>query len=183
MFSGLTESYKRWRHTRGYGVHSPFAYSLVCNVLKPKVPYAYYGYEDIDNAVERGESRRNRREARILLRLAARLGVRSAFIPQHSVNTFRVALLAADSRMHISTAMSEIPDCTLIGSNSDYVPLDVLKHTLTRPGSILALRKLPAGWIDELFETLDEGLMLFGRDNAIIISRPGMQKVAYSIRL
>lgn len=183
MLSGIARSYKRWRHTRGYGVHSPFAYSLVSEVVRPGSDYAYYGYEDIDNSIEHSESRRNRRESRILLRLASRLNVRSAFIPQHAVNTFRVALLAANSRMHVTTALSEIPDCTLVASNADYVPLDILKQCLTTPGRVLALRKLPEGWRDELFAVLGDGMMFFSRDNAIIISRPGMQKVAYSVKL
>lgn len=42
----LTDRYKRWRHSRGFGVHSPFAYALVRNALHPSAGYAYYAEFD-----------------------------------------------------------------------------------------------------------------------------------------
>ena len=53
MWHLISETYKRWRHTRGYGVHSPFAYSLVKEVVRPGRKYGHYGYEEIDNSLER----------------------------------------------------------------------------------------------------------------------------------
>jgi hypothetical protein len=35
----------RWRHGRGFGIHSPFAYRFVTEVLKER--YAYYAYHKI----------------------------------------------------------------------------------------------------------------------------------------
>lgn len=40
----MFEWYKRWRHSRGYGVHSPSAYRLVMEVIRPSTLYAYYAY-------------------------------------------------------------------------------------------------------------------------------------------
>ena len=34
--------YRRWRHTRGFGVHSPFAFRLVTEAIHPPRGYAYY---------------------------------------------------------------------------------------------------------------------------------------------
>ena len=45
---GITDWYKRWRHGHGFGVHSPYAYRLVRDVLRPGRGYAYYAYADID---------------------------------------------------------------------------------------------------------------------------------------
>lgn len=39
---GLLKAYKRLRHSRGYGVHSPSAYSLVREVIRPSRGYEYY---------------------------------------------------------------------------------------------------------------------------------------------
>ncbi|MDE6288811.1 MAG: hypothetical protein K2M00_08525 [Muribaculaceae bacterium] len=39
---GLLRAYKRLRHSRGYGVHSPSAYSLVRDVIRPARGYEYY---------------------------------------------------------------------------------------------------------------------------------------------
>lgn len=38
----MFKHYKRWRHTRGYGVHSPFAYRLITEAIHPKHGYVYY---------------------------------------------------------------------------------------------------------------------------------------------
>lgn len=46
---GLVNRYKRWRHGHGFGVHSPYAYRLVRDVLRPGRGYAYYAYADIDH--------------------------------------------------------------------------------------------------------------------------------------
>lgn len=40
--NSLFSLYKRWRHTRGFGVHSPFAYRMVKEVVSPPRGYAYY---------------------------------------------------------------------------------------------------------------------------------------------
>lgn len=38
----LFRLYRRWRHTRGFGVHSPFAFRLVTEAIHPPRGYAYY---------------------------------------------------------------------------------------------------------------------------------------------
>lgn len=42
IWRAISERYKRWRHGRGFGVHSPFAYTFITEVLRQ--PYAYYAY-------------------------------------------------------------------------------------------------------------------------------------------
>jgi hypothetical protein len=85
--------------------------------------------------------------------------------------------------MAVTSALSAASDCQLICSTADYIPLDTLSKLLREPGRIIALRDAPEGWRDRLFDTLDEGLMLYGRHNILLISRPGMQKVSYSISI
>lgn len=40
----MFEAYKRWRHSRGFGIHSPSAYRLIREVLRPSGRYGYYAY-------------------------------------------------------------------------------------------------------------------------------------------
>ena len=162
----IAESYKRWRHTRGYGVHSPYAYSVVKEVVRPGRRYAYYGYDDIDT----------------LLRLAAFLRTDTAFIPRtENSSLYLTALKAANSKIKITSAVQEASRCKLVCSTSDFVPLDTLKSLIRTQGRAIAIFNAPDGWKDRLFEEIGEGLMLHGSHNLIVISRPGMQKVSYSV--
>lgn len=43
----LMRCYRRLRHLKGYGVHSPSAYTLVREVVHPPRGYAYYCYTDL----------------------------------------------------------------------------------------------------------------------------------------
>lgn len=73
----IASAYVRLRHQHGFGVHSPFAYNLVCNALTPTRRYSYYGYRDIEDAALAPGARISRRQledARRLLRLAVSLG-------------------------------------------------------------------------------------------------------------
>lgn len=45
--SRLADWYKRLRHSRGFGIHSPSAYRLIREVLRPDSRYGYYAYQDI----------------------------------------------------------------------------------------------------------------------------------------
>lgn len=66
----LTELFSRWRHTKGYGVHSPLAFRLVTHVVRPRRDVIYYGEERLDAS---SLPYREIRRARILLRLVAEL--------------------------------------------------------------------------------------------------------------
>lgn len=91
----------RLRHSYGFGVHSPLAFRLVEDVLRPG-RYAWYGYHDIEIALLRESDslpRRYRRSsARLLLRLASFCGVESVWISS-ATPSLRASLKAAYSRM------------------------------------------------------------------------------------
>ena len=62
----------RFRHKRGYGVHSPFAFSLITDVIYEKMPY--YAYASLEKEQkrlvrERGYSRGSQKVNRFLFRL------------------------------------------------------------------------------------------------------------------
>lgn len=103
---GLAAKYKRWRHGRGYGVHSPLAYELITAVL-PDTP-AYYADATIRAAIP---DRRRQRIARIVLRLTARFQPRTVAADA----LFRPIVTLADSR--IKTAAH--PDLADMAVNTD----------------------------------------------------------------
>lgn len=68
MVRSQFEWFKTWRHGRGFGVHSPLAFSLLSEVLRKPDGVAYYDEEALSRAFGRG---RRRRVARTVYRLAA----------------------------------------------------------------------------------------------------------------
>ncbi|MDE5662418.1 MAG: hypothetical protein K2I37_00065 [Muribaculaceae bacterium] len=70
FMSHIADRYRRWRHTRGFGVHSPLAYTIVTEALYPRTGYRYYLETDARLcSPDPGESRR----ARAIYRLCVRL--------------------------------------------------------------------------------------------------------------
>ena len=77
-------AYLRWRHSRGFGVHSPFAYDLVKMAVRPG-DYEFYGYADIDDVVLAPGFKgypEARSDARLLLRLLVQLRTRRLLLPK-----------------------------------------------------------------------------------------------------
>ncbi len=176
----LLERINRWRHTHGFGVHSPFGYDLVTRAVHP-VGCAWYGYANVDGAMGHDFDRKVRSQARMLLRIAAMLRPASAFLQQGSHPAYYAALNAADSRMKIHRLPKLAPGCDMVCSHHDFIPLEILKSVLASEGHWVVVRDTPLGWADALFESIPEGLMFTGPKNTFIIHRRGMQKVRYSM--
>lgn len=91
----LFERYKRWRHGHGFGVHSPLAYDIITSVLKDYP--GYYSDEEINKFYC---GKRERRIARIILRLITRFEPRSVFVD----NKYKPAVKLSDSRIQFPEA-------------------------------------------------------------------------------
>lgn len=76
-----TDWYKRWRHARGFGIHSPSAYRLVREVLRPGNAYAYYAYEDIGRARRALPNLLSQNELELIFRLLLHFRPASVCIP------------------------------------------------------------------------------------------------------
>lgn len=177
-------SYKRLRHTYGFGVHSPFAFQLVKDVVRPGRLYSWYGYEDIDAAVNAGRKGiKIERQAKMFHRLLTAIHPESLFLPLGSDPLYHVAAAAVGTGMKIERKPKHALECSMIASHKDFIPLDMLKKHILTPEKSIVLMNYPEGWADALFESLPEGLMLYSPRNAIIIHRPEMMKVSYDIIL
>ncbi len=69
----LSEKLTRIRNTRGFGVHSPYAYLLARLVVKPAGGYTYYGYKEIDRVSNPETPVAIRAAARTLLRFLSHI--------------------------------------------------------------------------------------------------------------
>lgn len=70
----------RWRHTLGYGVHSPLAYRIVKECIRPDELYAFYADSRIDSTF--AADRMRRKSMRMLVRLIHQLRPQGVWIAQ-----------------------------------------------------------------------------------------------------
>lgn len=90
MRRGILRKLSTLRHGRGFGVHSPLAYELIAAVL-PDRP-AYYADRTIKTLYT---NKRQRRMARVVVRLVARFQPHAAVAPEF----LRPAIKLADSKI------------------------------------------------------------------------------------
>ncbi|MDE6006760.1 MAG: hypothetical protein K2G67_04330 [Muribaculaceae bacterium] len=174
---GFAEAYKRWRHTRGYGVHSPFAYRIVRRVVRQSPGYRYYIESDLPEM-----SRAERREVRQLIRLAAELDIRSAAIAPQLPESYAKALHEVRSDMSTDVLTGHPSGHQLIIGYADLWPTEVCTRILNSPSlKALWIKNPPAGHAPALFNALSEGVLFIGKNAILVIPHPGMQKVAYSV--
>ena len=69
----------RFRHRRGYGVHSPFAYHFLQDVVYESAPY--YAFGELDSHLTWSQCLRQRRGLHLLFRLANYVQPRCLLLP------------------------------------------------------------------------------------------------------
>lgn len=82
-----------------------------------------------------------------------------------------------------AVALSDGAEAEAEGKAAIGPSLNALKDFISLPEKTLLLKNLPSGWAEKLFDSMKEGIMLLGKRNAILISRPEMQKVSYLISI
>lgn len=174
----LMDALTRWRNSRGFGVHSPFGYYLARMVVNPRKGYAYYGYSDIRRAAGRGHAPLCRR-AEMLLRLLVFLRPSSIFMPRNAEAPMRAAVKAAGSHISVLFRDRDALDCDILCVRSGRFSIATLTAFISSPGKALLLEDIDDDTCQFLFEAMQDGIMIRGKKNVILISRPEMQKVKY----
>lgn len=190
---GLARAYKRWRHRRGYGVHSPFAYRLVRLAIAPGIKYGYYGYHDIEEALlQHGDSVRHRRvelDARLLLGLMAQTGTARCLI--HTAPDARPASADAFAAAAHALAIPCIPlaadtaprpgDFIVMAGSAD-VSGETAAAWLHNGAACMALDPAPQ-LRDALMQWQGRGLLLYGTRILAAIPNTAMDHTRYSMTL
>ena len=70
----------RFRHRKGYGVHSPFAFRFITDVIYERTPY--YAYCKLDKALPLSMQLRKRRGLHLMLRIANHLQPETIVLPK-----------------------------------------------------------------------------------------------------
>lgn len=100
-------SYKRWRHGRGFGIHSPFAYDFVTRTLRERLPY--YAYSKLDAlAAEKWQGVSGSARLRLIFRIAVRFNPATAtVIGDRNAALQKVALKAMRRDVSLNVSPSE----------------------------------------------------------------------------
>lgn len=159
----IAGGYKRLRHSYGFGVHSPSAFRMVCDVLIDRRGYTYYDFDRLETATQPASQRRR---TRILHRLAARYPCRDVIIDDSIPEAWRLALAPAQ----LDTA-----EGTLLVARS-------LPDALPTQG-VTALFNLSPQDLAELERMMQYGILLAGKDAAIAILNPKTRFVKYTVRI
>lgn len=112
LFDSFAQWYKRLRHSKGFGIHSPFAFMLVNEVINCRC--RYYGYDDIEPYIDLMKGSKQRRLARLLIRLVGRISFNKFVIVGEIDDVLIKAVEIADSRVEIERGVEEVLSLSLI---------------------------------------------------------------------
>lgn len=157
LLSRLAKRYRRWRHTRGFGIHSPYAYALLTDSLRPGTRYGYYGDSEISDAVEEWRmetgasgraTHRLEHRCRLLLRLIAGTHPATLWLdPQLPAPLIKAAEVAGyRPGEKLVTDRRKCVMAVLVASDGRQVSAEMFRH-LTVPGHsmlvLMSVRRLP----------------------------------------
>ncbi len=171
-YAFLKEYVERWRHTRGYGVHSPLAYRIVKDCIRPDRRYAFYSDAYLD--FEYHEDRKGLKNAKMALRLINMLRPK------------RIWILGGDKRLCTALKMS-FPKIQLATQkecpkNIDFIICKGSENMEDIWGKMESLSECGMLVFGKELNSMENATMILcSKDFSIILRREGMDFVSYSV--
>lgn len=188
LLKEISRRYIRFRHGKGYGIHSPFAYMIVRDVINP--PYRYYGYDDLEVDISAvGRYKAMRRNLRLVLRLVGRMNCRKVILPPVVDPLLRKAVsLGGGELIDSPDSMLAGSDNILVYMDSIYLTNSVLSQLIGKDGCFILFRGLNQdAELRNCYSTLSQqsasGVVFEGEDAALIAVDSKVSKVKYTINL
>lgn len=186
IFRSISEGYKRARHTCGYGVHSPFAYRMVCRMRLSR-GWGWYAERQLADCVHsscrKGTCDATGRLADTLrfYRLCVDAGG-DIFVDRDAPAPIRLAArLAAGGRYKVMTDVQRLDSCVAAWTQTKVIS-GAMAEAMAR-GSLQ--RAMLHGFSDdevkELFTVAGATLLLQGPRNSLLFRRDGMHPVVYTV--
>lgn len=177
----LLSAPRRLACSRGFGVHSPFAYAFVREVIHPD--YRYYAHSQLDDIARAAGV--DRPFLYLAFRMACHLRVSSAAAFGRSATAVGQALRLADSEMLINVA--EVPTLVVADRSSDATSLeDAAAKCLAAKGSFLLAdidcQGSPAAalWTN-MIEKSAYGMGFTNGRIGVFIARKGLPRCDYEV--
>lgn len=180
----IFKAYIRWRHSRGFGVHSPYAYRFVTDVVRPG-DYGYYSYQEIYGHLKGKEAHDHHltRLVKFIIRLAVFLKARRVVAFGAGWRAGEIAAKALGVR-YVSKPGKDFQfgkeDLVLIHKGS--VTTGSVEKSLEKGAAVLAMDASPE--VRKVLDTPRErGVLFRGKRIMILIPKEDMGYVDYDIAL
>ena len=179
MHFGLIRSYKRWRHGRGFGVHSPFAYEFITLTLRERLPY--YAYERIDAACRNlSDTTLRPDKIKLIFRVVARFSPSTVAIIGESNS--KAERLAVKSARQSASIVGEPDDADMVIVKDDCClgePSSAGQRVYIFPD----MRRRSATTCETLWSRVCHGIRFDnGRAMTIIIASPRFPRQRFDVR-
>lgn len=192
LIGRIASEVNRWRHRRGFGVHSPSAYVMMTDVVRPSRLYGLYSYYYLDCLLERMSApsamlMKARERMRLLLRLCCHLAPSSLKITADKTATPLTAKLLGElSRLSGVTTCGEntAPGLWVIAATEDNRDRickmqEEMKEALAQGAAIVLLDKATS-ISESLFETMSGGIRIELRDMVILRPLSSSARASYT---
>lgn len=181
----IWETYLRWRHTKGYGVHSPYAFRFLKDVVRPG-NYGYYAYDNLEKFARGEYVERNSffKEVRFLIRLCIFLKTKRIITIREKNSVAGVTAKALQITYFNSKTSEGITfkegDLLLL-SNSVKEDSNLINKAIGENVPVYSI--LPGLECRKVIETpIDRGVLFNGNSELLLIPRKEMEYVSYTIR-
>lgn len=179
IFRYIGEGYLRLRHSRGFGVHSPFAFGIT-ELLRERHDYSYYDeYELKDEAFARG-SRRLWHDCFIVFRLCSRLTAANVWSGKDAGPVIEHAARLAVPDMKRMEGEKSLRESDVI-IFPDKSPEEVVRTM--KDGAVAFFRNPSAAEMAAALGSLPGGLLLISPSRALLFRRDSMHRTSYTTRL
>ncbi|MBD5227385.1 MAG: hypothetical protein HDS67_04960 [Bacteroidales bacterium] len=174
----LSDRINRWRHRRGFGVHSPSAFMLVREVVRPRGRYRYYAEERLD-AMRIEEA--DRRIYRLAVRLVGRLHADRVRVETDSplAHVFsREGISFEGARTHISASARHVQSGREALSEAT-LPIVSLRFGVD--GEAHLYRGLTEAESAVITAQMTPAVVLDGREFLIVYKTPGLSPIYVTV--
>lgn len=185
MKSNIFNIINRWRHTLGYGVHSPLAYRIIKECVHPDSRYAYYADSRIDYLFD--DDWKKRQQLRLLIRIINILHVKLLWMPNCGKKT-REIISETFPNLKVSTNFQTTQDADfiVISGIRDHSELWNRLAPKANAGLLIFNNKgLSAHKSEQTDLKFNIGsqptLTLYGDYFTLYLRRDGMQKIEYDL--
>ena len=165
----LAERFRRWRATRGYGIHSPLAFKVVTQAVRPERGVSYYGEEQLHS-----------RRAQVLLRTVALLQPAYVWTSPGLPEEYLEAIRLAGCVVRIFDG-KVFPDDI---DKADMVVLDSPKRSLKPvifPGKALVAFDIKPEFVQKVKNQIKGGILLDAVTGLIALATSDPQLHSYQV--